>query len=147
MITNTRKVASRARAVLGLLLGLTLLGCSPEAEAPPPGTAGFKIEVGTGPGGGTWVTMDGVRMLVGSDVRLVYPSVTHTMSIRSPEVEYVATSAEIEEIQVNGNALSVRDGVLRLGGTGYGAVTGESTVRIRADGVHVDGEARGALPE
>ena len=84
---------------------------------------------------GASIEVGGVRLEVAPDVR--YES--HSFSSTGQPSTFSAT--------LDGHDYSLEGGRLRIGNVEYGAVESGATVRIsRAEGVSVDGEARGGLP-
>lgn len=122
---------------------------------------GAEAEAGSAPSVG--VQFDGVSdtVVTFGDVDVVIdPSVPFSMrqitgsgsthlffSINADDLpELAAEERPGTHVFVAGGRMTVERGRLSIGDADYGAVAAESEVHVDEQGVHVDGELRGALP-
>lgn len=116
----------------GAFLGPVLLGesCGHHGE-----TTHSSSHMSIDSEGGGELTINGVRIEFDATVHYVYRSTSS-----NPGSSQTTTT-------VNGHEFGLRGGVFFIGDREYGTVESGARVQVTKDGVTVDGEARGPLPE
>jgi hypothetical protein len=123
----------------GLFAGLLVAcgGGSPEASP----VTDLHIDVGSLPGGGSLILLEGVRIEVDSGVSLEVP-LRIQLQMTSADGKSMVRSHEGSEILIEGKALVVAGGRLTLGDVDHGPVAAGDEVRVAPEGVWVNGELR-----
>jgi len=98
---------------------------------------GLSAELGCLPGGGSVLTLEGVRIEVGSDVSLELP-LSIQVQITSADGRSVLRNHEGSEILLDGDVLELRDGRLWIGDRDHGPVAAGDRVVIDGRGVRVE---------
>lgn len=116
----------------GTWLGSAWLGasCKPHGES----SISFSHTAVDSEGGGE-VTFNGVHIEFDDTVHYLYRSTSSNLGV-----------SQITKT-VNGNEFGLRASTFFIGEREYGTVAPGAHVRVTKDGVTVDGEARGPLPE
>ncbi len=96
-------------------------------------------DFGKGPAGTSVITIDGVRIEIDKRVKPLLK-----LSLVTEGQSSVTTSTQV---QINGQDLRILKGELKIGTRSYGAVSSETAIEIKPEGVLIDGRNRGALPD
>jgi len=127
---STPDPSGRARRRRLAATALLLLAACGERPAPYSGASYTHVD---SQGGGD-LTIDGVAVELDGSVHFVY-------ELRSSTADGTQKSMTVNDLP-----FGLREGEFFIGGRTYGPADPGQTVRITAEGVTVDGEARGPLP-
>ena len=112
-------------------IALLVLAAACSKEAAPESTS-YSFVDSTG---GVTIETAGIRIEVAGSVRYRY--------------QFLSTSpgASNSEATLNGHPFGLRNGIVFIGEKEYGAAPAGAAVRVNDEGVFVDGERRGQVPE
>lgn len=120
---------------------VVLAACGAEPETHPQANV-VRVELGTLDGGGSIVTIDGVRIEIAGNTRLGIPKRLASVEILRPDGAATVYSHAGTHVLVEEEALRVLEGYLFVGSRSFGAVGASNQIQIVGAHVEVDGQVR-----